>query len=169
MNKTNVINVANKVSSIASSMESKVLYFLLLSTISASFIAWQWIDFNTIGVVTIAKALLLAVPLLLWTMLWLLLKQLTGLPEQINELKLLGEESIETASKVSQGTATKRNIFSSLFQLFNTLREPEILQTIFLCTRGIGLIINPFALLALFIFALMMIGFILTALLIIIF
>ena len=169
MEQKKLLTIAKKIASIAHSMETKVCYFLCTSTLAACFIAWHWLDFNHISFGFIAKSLLLFIPILFWLLLWLLLKQLTGLPEQVMELKSLAKNSMTTVADIKQGTASKKNIFSNLFKLAMTLREPEVLETILLCTKGTGLIINPLALLTLFIAAIFMIGFIVSAFLMIIF
>ena len=73
------------------------------------------------------------------------------LPEKVAELKTLGKESLTLTKEFQQGKAKKRNIFFTLSNLINTLREPEILGTLYTCIKGISLLINPLALAAIFI------------------
>ena len=162
-------NIAQKIAHIATSLETKVFYFLCCAVVAASFLAWLWLDFSQFGFLFSVKVFLLTVPILCWFLFWLLLKQLIGLPEQVLELKDLGQNSINTIANIQQGTANKKNIFSNLFQLITTLREPEILETLLLCTKGIGWIINPLAWLVLLLSALFLFSYIFIAIILLIF
>ena len=162
-------NIASKIANIATGLETKVFYFLSVATLSTILVTWQWLDFSPIGFVLILKTVLLALPVLCWFLFWLLIKELTGLPEQVSELKNLGQTSINTIANIRQGTAKKKSIFGHLFQLISTLREPEILETLLLCSKGAGWLINPFTWFALLFSALVIFGYILVAILTLIF
>lgn len=151
MDTDKLLELANNIAGIASSIERKVLYFLVISTLSASFIGWHWIDFSSVNFVLLMKLIFLSIPLFFWFLLWNLIKQLMTLPEKVAELKTLGKESLTLTKEFQQGKAKKRNIFFTLFNLINTLREPEILGTLYTCIKGISLLINPLALAAIFI------------------
>jgi len=136
-------NIASKIANIATGLETKVFYFLSVATLSTILVTWQWLDFSPIGFVLILKIVLLALPALCWFLFWLLIKELTGLPEQVSELKNLGQASINTIANIRQGTAKKKS--------------------------GAGWLINPFTWFALLFSALVIFGYILVAILTLIF
>ena len=151
MDTDKLLELANNIADIASNIEKKVLYFLVISTLSVSFIGWLWLDFSSVNFVLLMKLIFLSIPLFFWFLLWNLIKQLMTLPEKVAELKTLGKESLTLTKEFQQGKAKKRNIFFTLSNLINTLREPEILGTLYTCIKGISLLINPLALAAIFI------------------
>jgi len=169
MEQNKLHNIAQKIASIATSIETKVFYFLGFAVFAASFLAWQWFDFNQFNFVFFIKAFLLIIPILCWFLFWLLLKQLIGLPEQVAELKNLGKNSINTIANIQQGTANRKSILSHLFQLITTLREPEILDTLLLCSKGIAWIINPLAWFVLLLSALFLFSYIFITIILLIF
>ncbi len=151
VNTEKLMRVANTIAAIATGLEKKIFYFLLVGITSSVTIAWYWVDFNALSFGTGLKILLLSLPVLIWFLLWNLIKQLTELPQNLSELKEVGEQSISLISNLNQTQekTPKKSIISGLFRLIKTIREPEIFESILVCTKGLTLLVNPISFVAL--------------------
>lgn len=161
-----LMRVANTIAAIAISIEKKVFYFLIIGIASIATIAWHWIDFSTLSFGLALKILMLSLPVLFWFLLWNLVKQLTELPQNLVELKEVGAESLSLVSNLNQTQkkTPKKSVIASLFRLVKTIREPEIFERIFVCAKGLTLLVNPISFIALILSALAIIIFIFIAL-----
>ena len=135
----------------------------MIAIFACCFIAWHWVDFQGFSITNLLKALFLSLPILLWLSLWSLIKELTQLPDNLTEIKQVGEESLALVAGIQEKETSKKSLFGSLFRLIQTIRDPEIFTTILSCVKGLTLLTNPLSFIALILSVILIVIFILTA------
>ncbi len=170
MKKQEILDIASSISHLASSIERKVFYVLLIGIFSTITIAWQWLDFSHLSPWSAIKASILLLPIILWFTFWQVVQQLTTLPEALEDIKETSSDSIQLFNSFSPNSpSSPKNIFSRVFRLIKTLRDPEIIQSVLACVKGLTLLMNPLLLFTLFLSFCAIFLFVIIALLILIF
>lgn len=138
--------VINKIGEIANGVQRKISYFVALSLVASSALAWHFFSLESAVWWNALKCGVVLLPALIWVIVWFVLDQLREAPNLVAELR---QDENGVLANLTDFSLKEPEGLRGVFSTIKEFRKEEGFEVIFDTISGVALIANPlFAILA---------------------